>query len=440
MESIAPNVTGTLIEALIIFLLILVNGVLAMSEIAIVSSRKTKLQQWADNGDAGAKAALKIAGAPNDFLSTIQIGITLIGICAGAYGGANIADDLAVGLKLIPALAPHAQGLSITFVVVLITYFSLIVGELVPKRLALQAPELVAKFVAKPMVILSGIARPLVHLLSGSTNLILKAAGIKEYSETPVSQAEIHVMIEQAAEAGIVQEAEQEMVAEVLKLGDRKVTSLMTPRIEVYWLNGNDNLEHVISLISESSHSRFLVCDETVDEVLGVVEGKTVMLAALESKEKAIRDLVIQPLYVPENTTALQLLERFRDAKQQIAIVLDEYGGMQGLVTSDDIFQAIVGDLPHVGEAPKWSKLALEDGAWLIDGHAPIEEFFAEFSLMRDLDDGGTYQTLAGFILCQLEKIPAIGEQFNWHHLTFEIVDLDRQRIDKVKVSETKDE
>ncbi|MFA6209819.1 MAG: hemolysin family protein [Candidatus Obscuribacterales bacterium] len=440
MESIAPNVTGTLTEALIIFLLIMVNGILAMSEIALVSSRKTKLQQWADNGDAGAKAALKIAGAPNDFLSTIQIGITLIGICAGAYGGANIADDLAVGLKLIPALAPHAQGLSITIVVVIITYFSLIVGELVPKRLALQAPELVAKFVAKPMVILSGIARPLVHLLSGSTNLILKAAGIKEYSETPVSQAEIHVMIEQAAEAGIVQEAEQEMVAEVLKLGDRKVTSLMTPRIEVYWLNGNDNLEHVISLISESSYSRFLVCDETVDEVLGVVEGKTIMLAALESKEKAIRDLVIQPLYVPENTTALQLLERFRDAKQQIAIVLDEYGGMQGLVTSDDIFQAIVGDLPNVGEAPKWSKVALEDGSWLIDGHAPIEEFFSEFSLKRDLDDGGTYQTLAGFILCQLEKIPAIGEQFNWHNLTFEIVDLDRQRIDKVKVSEIKDE
>ncbi|CAN5117987.1 hemolysin family protein [soil metagenome] len=438
MELHSQNLSNNLTEALIILMLVLINGVLAMSEIAIVSSRKTKLQQWADNGDAGAKAALKIAGAPNDFLSTIQIGITLIGICAGAYGGANIADDLAANLRLIPALAPHAQGLSISIVVVVITYFSLIIGELVPKRLALQAPELVAKFVAKPMVILSGVARPLVHLLSGSTNLILKAAGIKEYSETPVSQAEIHVMIEQATEAGIVQEAEQEMVAEVLKLGDRKVTSLMTPRVEVNWLNGNDNLDHIIKLIAESSHSRFLVCDETVDEILGVVEGKTIMLSALESKEKPIRELVIQPLYVPENTTALQLLERFRDAKQQIAIVLDEYGGMQGLVTGDDIFQAIVGDLPHGGEEPKWSKMLLEEGKWLVDGHAPIEEFFNEFSLKRDLDDGGTYQTLAGFILCQLEKIPAIGEQFEWHSLTFEIVELDRQRIDKVKVSEVK--
>ncbi len=437
MQPIDPNLAGTLAEALIILLLILVNGVLAMSEIAIVSSRKTKLQQWADNGDVGAKAALKIAGAPNDFLSTIQIGITLIGIGAGAYGGANIADDLAIGLKLIPALAPHAAGLSISIVVIVITYFSLIIGELVPKRLALQAPELVAKFVAKPMVILSRIARPLVHLLSGSTNLILKAAGIKEYSETPVSQAEIHVMIEQATEAGIVQEAEQEMVAEVLKLGDRRVTSLMTPRTEVVWLNGSDSLAQVINVIADDSHSRFLVCDQTVDEVLGVVEGKTVMLTALEAKERPVRDLVIQPLYVPENTTALQLLERFRDAKQQIAIVLDEYGGLQGLVTSDDIFQAIVGDLPSEGEAPKWEAVSLEDGSWLIDGHVSIEEFFTQFSVKRDLDDGGTYQTLAGFILARLEHIPAVGEKFDWHELTFEVVELDRQRIDKVKVSKT---
>ena len=437
MESIASNITGTLTEALIILLLILVNGVLAMSEIAIVSSRKTKLQQWADNGDVGAKSALKIAGAPNDFLSTIQIGITLIGIGAGAYGGANIADDLAVGLKMIPALAPHASGLSITIVVIIITYFSLIIGELVPKRLALQAPELVAKFVAKPMVILSLITRPLVHLLSGSTNLILKAAGIKEYSETPVSQAEIHVMIEQAAVAGIVQEAEQEMVAEVLKLSDRRVTSLMTPRTDIVWLNGNDNLAEVVKLIADDSHSRFLVCDETVDEVLGVVEGKTIILKVLEAKEQPVRELVIQPLYVPENTTALQLLERFRDAKQQIAIVLDEYGGLQGLVTSDDIFQAIVGDLPNMGEAPEDASIALDDGSWLVEGHFSIEEFFTKFSLKRDLDDGGTYQTLAGFILARLEHIPAVGEKFDWHGLTFEIIDLDRQRIDKVKVSRT---
>jgi putative hemolysin len=429
----------TLTEILIIFVLILINGVLAMSELAIVSSRKTKLQHWADNGDAGAKAALKIAGAPNDFLSTIQIGITMIGIFAGAYGGANVTDELTEWLKPFPALAPHSEILSMGIVVVSITYLSLIIGELVPKRLALQAPELVAKYVAKPMGILSSLARPLVHLMSGSTNLVLKAMGIKEYSETPVSQAEIHVMIEQAAEAGIVEEAEQEMVAEVLRLGDRRVTALMTPRTEVSWLNGNESLSTILPEIAQLSHSKFLVCDKDVDEVLGIVELKKLMFAALDNKEQLLKDLVIQPLYVPENTTALQLLEKFRDSKQSIAIVLDEYGGLQGLVTSEDIFQTIVGDLPEEGDEPKWQSTELPDGSWMLDGHMPIDEFFDMFSQHRDLDDGGSYNTLAGFILAMLEKIPAVGEKFSWNGLSIEVIELERQRIDKVKVVKESD-
>ncbi len=423
-----------LFEVLIIFLLIIINGLLAMSEIAIVTARKTKLQHWAENGDLGARTALKIAASPNDFLSTIQIGITTIGIFAGAYGGANITDELTLLFKPFPELASHAGGLSITIVVVATTYFSLILGELVPKRLALHAPELVAKYVAKPMNILSVFARPLVHLLSGSTNLILKAMGVQEYSETPVSQAEIHVMIEQAAEAGIVEEAEQEMVAEVLRLGDRKVTHLMTPRPDITWLDGNDSLEAVLQEVAEATHSKFLVCDGTVDEVLGVVETKSILLKALDQKQLLVRDLVVQPLYVPENTNALQLLERFRDAQQQIALVLDEYGGLQGLVTSDDIFHSIVGELPGHGDTPKWSTIQLSDGVWILDGHMPIDEFFSRFELQRDLHEGGTYQTLAGFILARLEKIPAVGERFDWHELTFEVMELDRQRIDKIKV------
>jgi len=404
-------------EISIIFFLIIINGILAMSEIAIVSARKTKLQHWAENGDIGAKSALKIAAAPNDFLSTVQIGITTIGIFAGAYGGANITEELTALFKPFPALAHHAGFLSISIVVCTTTYFSLILGELVPKRLALHAPEMVAKYVAKPMSILALLARPLVHFLSGSTNLILKIMGIKEYSETPVSQAEIHVMIEQAAEAGIVEEAEQEMVAEVLRLGDRKVTTLMTPRPDVTWLDGNDSVDQVLDQIFAANHSKFLVCDGTVDAVLGVVESKTIMLKAREQEKVLVRDLVLQPLYVPQNTNALQLLERFRDTQQQIAIVLDEYGGLQGLVTSDDIFHAIVGDLPNYGDAPKWNSVELPDGSWL------------------DFDDGGTYQTLAGFILARLEKIPAVGECFQWQHLSFEVVELDRQRIDKVKIA-----
>lgn len=429
----------TLTEILIIIVLILINGVLAMSELAIVSSRKTKLQHWADNGDAGARAALKIASAPNDFLSTIQIGITLIGIFAGAYGGANVTDELTEWLKPFPALAPHSAVLSMSIVVVSITYLSLIIGELVPKRLALQAPEMVAKYVAKPMSIMSSLARPLVHFMSGSTNLVLKAMGIKEYSETPVSQAEIHVMIEQAAEAGIVEEAEQEMVNEVLRLGDRRVTALMTPRTDVSWLNGNETLSTVLPEIAQASHSKFLVCDKDVDEVLGIVELKKLMFAALENKEQLLKDLVIQPLYVPENTTALQLLEKFRDSKQQIAIVLDEYGGLQGLVTSEDIFQTIVGELPEEGEEPKWQNAEMPDGSWLLQGQMPIDEFFDMFSVQRDLDDDGTYNTLAGFILAMLEKIPAAGEKFSWHGLSIEVVELERQRIDKVKVVKESD-
>lgn len=429
--------TGTLIEILVIVVLILFNGILAMSEIAIVSARKAWLQNLANEGDKKAHTALNIANSPNEFLSTVQIGITLVGIIAGAFGGATLADRLSEYMLRVPYLAPHADILSLALVVAPIAFLSLIVGELVPKRLALHAPEKIACWVALPMELFANLARPIVALLSSSTNMVLRLLGIRETRETPVTEAEIQVLVEKATEAGVFEEAEQEMLASVLSLGDRKVHAIMTPRREVVWIDKKADSEAVLQLIEKSPHARFVVAEESLDRILGIVESRSILQRQARGQDLNLEELMYQPSYVPESFTVLDLLELFRDSKQQLAVVMDEYGGLQGLVSREDILETIVGELPSQGENPKWEAFQREDGSWLLDGKMPTDDFKRLFSISKisaEEDEGG-FHTLAGFILHHLEHIPTTGEHFFWEHLRFEIVDMDRHRIDKVMVS-----
>jgi putative hemolysin len=431
---------SVMLEGLVVVLLIFVNGIFALSEIAVVSARKTRLQQWADEGNARARAALELANNPNQFLATIQIGITLVGILAGAFGGATIATELAVILSDITWLAPYGHPLSLTLVVLVITYLSLIVGELVPKRLALNNPERMAMAIAAPMQGLSRVAYPAVHLLGLSTEFLLRALGMKPSAEPPVTEEEIRALIEQGTQAGMFEEAEQEMVERVFRLGDRRVSAVMTPRTEIVWLDREASALEIRRTITESAHSRFLVADGSLDNVLGVVHAKDLLAHILGEQVVNLEATLQQPLYVPESMRALKVLELFKQSGTHIALVIDEYGGIQGLVTPSDILEAIVGDLPEAGEQVEPLAVQRPDGSWLLDGMLPVDEFKDLFDLGElPGEDQGIYQTLAGFVIMQLGRIPAATDYFVWEGLKIEVVDMDGNRVDKVLVTPTRD-
>jgi putative hemolysin len=431
---------SVMLEGLVVVLLIFVNGIFALSEIAVVSARKTRLQQWADEGNARARAALELANNPNQFLATIQIGITLVGILAGAFGGATIATELAVILSDITWLAPYGHPLSLTLVVLVITYLSLIVGELVPKRLALNNPERMAMAIAAPMQGLSRVAYPAVHLLGLSTEFLLRALGMKPSAEPPVTEEEIRALIEQGTQAGMFEEAEQEMVERVFRLGDRRVSAVMTPRTEIVWLDREASALEIRRTITESAHSRFLVADGSLDNVLGVVHAKDLLAHILGEQVVNLEATLQQPLYVPESMRALKVLELFKQSGTHIALVIDEYGGIQGLVTPSDILEAIVGDLPEAGEQVEPLAVQRPDGSWLLDGMLPVDEFKDLFDLGElPGEDQGIYQTLAGFVIMQLGRIPAATDYFIWEGLKIEVVDMDGNRVDKVLVTPTRD-
>jgi putative hemolysin len=430
-----PSVT---FEAVVILLLIILNGVFAMSEIAVVSARKTRLQQWANEGDGKARAALELANAPNQFLATIQMGITLVGILTGAFGGATIAKELARGLDDIPGVASYSGHISLAVVVLFITYLSLIVGELVPKRLALNNPERIASTIARPMRALARLASPVVYLLGASTEVFLRSLGMKPSAEPPVTEEEIRALIEQGTRAGMFEEAEQEMVGRVFRLGDRRVSAVMTPRTEIVWLDRSASLEEIQHTITESIHSRFLVAQGSLDNVLGIVHAKELLLHFLRGQPLDLVATLQQPLYVPESMRALEVLELFKQSAIHIALVVDEYGGIQGLVTPSDILEAIVGDLPVAGELVEPLAVQREDGSWLLDGMLPIDEFKEIFHLGRlPEEDQGVYQTLAGFVIMQLGRIPVVSDHFDWEGLRIEVVDMDGNRVDKVLAQPT---
>ena len=431
---------SVMLEGSVVVLLILLNGIFAMSEIAVVSARKTRLRQWADEGNAKARAALDLANNPNQFLATIQIGITLVGILAGAFGGATIAKELSVILNDISWLAPYSHPLSLALVVVVIAYLSLIAGELVPKRLALNNPERLAMAIAAPMQVLSRVAYPAVHLLGFSTEILLRVLGMRPSTEPLVTEEEIRALIEQGTQAGMFEEAEQEMVERVFRLGDRRVSAVMTPRTEIVWLDREASALEIRRTITESVHSRFLVADGSLDNVLGVVHAKDLLAHVLGEQVVDLAATLQQPLYVPESMRALKVLELFKQSGTHIALVIDEYGGIQGLVTPSDILEAIVGDLPEAGEQVEPLAVQRPDGSWLLDGMLPVDEFKDLFDLGElPGEDQGIYQTLAGFVIMQLGRIPAAADYFVWEGLKIEVVDMDGNRVDKVLATPTGD-
>lgn len=424
------------LELLIIALLVAANGMLAMAEIAVVAARKARLQQRADEGDRGARAALQLTAEPNRFLSTIQIGITLIGILAGAFGGATVAREIAGSLKSVTSLAPYSDTIGIVAVVIGITFLVLVIGELVPKRLALNNAERIASITAVPLQILSRIAAPLVRLLSVSTELVLRALRSAPSAEPPVTEEEIRIIIEQAAQAGVVEEAEQDMVESIFRFGDRKVSALMTPRTEIVWLDADDPVDETRLRMIQSIHSRFPVAQGRLDNILGVVEVKDILTRSLRNEPIDLTACLREPPYVPETMRALRALELFKQTGLQIALVLDEHGGVQGLVTLTDILEEIVGDIATAKEPAEPQAEQREDGSWLMDGALTAEEFreLLDVKEMRREEEPG-YRTLGGLVLLHLGHIPAAGESFERAGLRFEVVDMDGNRVDKVLVS-----
>jgi len=422
-------------EILILLVLIIANGVFSMSEMAIVSARKVRLQQLANQGDAKARAALKLAESPNHFLSTVQVGISLIGILTGAFGGATIANRLAIYIKFVPLLAPYSEPISFGIAVLLITYLSLIVGELVPKRLALNNPEKIASIVAIPMQALAAIASPVVFLLSASTDLILRVLGITASTEPQVTEEEIKILIEQGTEAGTFEEAEQDMVERVFRLGDRPVSYLMTPRPDIVWLDLDDSAEENRQKMVNSAYSRYPISQGGLDNVLGVIPVTDLLARSFRGEPLDLTMGLRQPVFVPESTRGLKVLELFKQTITHMALVVDEYGVIQGLVTLNDIMSEIVGDVPSTDGQDQPQAVQREDGSWLLDGMLPVEEFLELFGMEEwQSEERGSYQTLGGFVITHLGRIPAAADYFEWQSMRIEVMDMDGNRVDKVLV------
>ena len=424
------------LEISVIFFLILANGVFAMSEMAVVTARKSRLQDWANKGSAKARAALELANTPNRFLSSVQIGITLIGILAGAFGGRTLADRLAAYLTVIPVIEPYSEAVGLGVAVLGITYVSLVIGELVPKRLALRHPETIATAVAVPLRVFSKAASPIVHLLSISTDAVCYLFGRPHAQEPPVTEEEIKTLVQKGTEAGVFEESEQDMVEAVFRLGDRSARSVMTPRTQIVWLDVNDSVEQIREKISESGYSRFPVGVGSLDQVKGVVQAKDLLANSLAGKSFNLETLLHQPLFVPRGVSALEVLEAFKESGKHIALVVDEYGGIEGLLTHHDILEAIAGEIPFSEKHAEPMAVQRPDGSWLLDGMLPVGEFKEIFhleSLPGEKKDA--YQTLGGFVFTQMGRIPSVADHFEWGNLRFEIVDMDGKRIDKVLVT-----
>jgi len=427
------NITA---EIILIIVLIIANGVFALAEVSIVASRKARLQQQAQKGDVKAQAALDLIESPNRFLATVQIGITLVGIFAGAFGGATLSKSLAEFLRTVPALETYAGSISLGVVVLAITYLSLVIGELVPKRIGMHRPERIASLVALPMRTLSHIASPLVSFLSFSTDLILRLIGLRDSQEPPVSEEEINVMMEQGLEAGVFVEAEQDMVQRVFRMGDRSVSSLMTRRPDIVWLDIEDSWEDNRQKLTSIVYSRLPVCRNSLDEVMGVMRAKDLLNQFLEGQNPDLSTSLQTPIFVPETLPAFRLLETFKTYRAHFIFVIDEHGTVQGLVTLHDVLEAIVGDIPSIDQADEEYAVQREDGSWILDGMLSIEEFKNIFLLDKlPSEETRIYQALSGFVMMQLGRIPTTGEWFDFNGLRFEILDMDGNRIDKILVS-----
>jgi putative hemolysin len=425
-----------LTEILIIFLLFLANGAFSMAEIAVVSSSKARLRAMAEEGHGGAKAALELAENPNRLLSAVQTGITLITTMAGAYGGATIADELAAYISSIPALTPYRSVLALFAVILLITFFSLVIGELVPKRIALSNSERFASLAAPHLAAFSRLVSPVIVLLSFCTDLVLRALGVKAYTEPSVTEEEIRILIDEGTTAGVIEEEEQDIMERVFSLGDRRVNSIMTPRGEIVWLEVDDSAAEISRKIAGGAYSMFPVCRKKLDNVLGVVQSKDLLSCNLADQKVDLRSSLLPPLFVPESMRALKVLEKFKQTGIHLAIVLDEYGSVQGIVSLVDLLEGLVGDIPHIDDLAEQQVVKRQDGSWLVDGSLPVDDF-KEMVDPEGLpeEEESQYITLGGFVMTHLEKIPATGDHFEWGGYRFEVVDMDERKVDKILVT-----
>lgn len=428
---------GTLLfELLLLAVLITLNGLFAMAEAAVLSSRETRLRTLAGEGSEGAAAALELLDSPNRFLSTVQVGITLIGVLAGAASGATIARIIAEPLRDAPVIGPYVEPLSLAVAVAGITYLTLVFGELLPKRIALNNPEAVAARIARPMQQLARLASPAVRLLTISTQAAFSVLGIRRDDAPSVTEADIHQLIEQGARSGVLETAERDMAERVFRLDDITTSLLMTPRPEIDWLDANDPPAKLAKHIQRGGHTVYPVGAGTLDRVLGILDVRRWWAARGEGPEPDLAGLLAPPIYIPENAQALQALKTIKQQGARLALVIDEFGSIAGLLTSNDLLEAIVGDIPEAGEPPAPDAHQREDGSWLVDARLPAQAL-AERLGRRVLpgDLAGVVDTVGGYVMAVLGRIPTEADVFEADGLRFEVVDMDGYRVDKVLVS-----
>lgn len=424
----------------VIVLLIVLNGILAMSELAIVSARPGRLQQKVDEGSKGAETALHLASDPGRFLSTVQIGITLIGIINGAFGGATLSGPMSTVLAKISFLEPYARQLGGIVVVIIITYLSLIVGELVPKQLALQRAEAVASLVAPPMNFLATIFKPVVWFLAVSNDFVLKLIRADDNDEPAITEEEIKVMLMQATDAGIFERAEQEMVAGVFGLGDRTAGELMTPRHSISWLDVAEPDQFNIRTMTDTDYSLYPVIDDEPDNVVGIADTRDLLLQKLNGQPFSIRKIMRPAVFVPEILPVLLVLKTMRDQKSNMAIVIDEYGGVEGLITSNDVLGTVVDDIGsgdnNGADSEIEGAVRQDDGTWIIDGQLGAHDFREIFDIKElDGEEAGRFETIAGYILDELGHIPSVGEWVDANDHKVEVIAMDGYRIDRVRIT-----
>jgi putative hemolysin len=423
-------------EILIILFLIILNGVFSMSEIALISARKNRLETAAKKGNANAKAALDLANSPNEFLSTVQIGITLIGILTGIYSGDKITTDVQNFVASFEALKPYANSIAVGIVVVTLTFFSLVLGELLPKRIGLNYPESIAKAVAVPMKIVSKVTMPFIWLLTTSTDFLLKVLQIKPTADGKVTEEEIKAIIKEGTEGGEIQEIEHDIVERVFHIGDRKVNSLMTHRNSIVYLSYEDSVQEIKDKVLDELHSFYPVCEDNLDDVEGIVLLKDLFVSFEKGGEFDLKKITKEPVYFIEHTSAYKALENFKISKVHYALVTDEHGVFQGIITLNDILEALVGDAADFYE-DEFKIVAREDGSWLVDGHYSLHDFLTYFD-MDDLIGDYEVTTVSGLIVTELGIIPKQGQKLIWNKLEFEVIDMDGVKIDKVLVTNIK--
>lgn len=417
-------------EILIILAIILINAVFVLSEMSVASSRKARLQERVNDGDQRAATALKLLENPNLFLATVQIGITLVGVFLGAVGGVRLSAPLTILLGSIPAIAPYAETLALAIVVIAITFVSIVLGELVPKRIALHNPERIASTLAGPMLVVSTLFKPFVWLLGRITDFVLKMMGVEPGNQPPVTEEEIQLLIDQGMQAGVFEEVEHDMVEGVFSLADQRVYSLMTPRPDVVWLDIQDSVEDIRQKLDQSNFSRFPVRQGSLDAVIGIVKARDLLVQSLHNEPIVLKNLLKPAFFVPETMYASKALEILKEKGTDMLLVIDEFGALQGMLTITDILEEIVGAM----EVEEPQATQRQDGSWLLDGMLEIDEFREIFDL-PPLPHEDEYETLSGFVMMSLGRLPQPTDRFEWHDLKFEVIDMDGRRVDKVLVT-----